>query len=503
MKILIKINIISEVENIINLINNLYSNIKNIDNCHILLNINHDIIIDDFLSNKLLQYENISIINGNNNSIVEFLNYGIFNIDWDYLCSIESCIIPEKEFDIKIIENIDEYDVLLLKSKSYMIPVIKREYYNINGLYNEIYKNKCYTEEFIDILKIKKNYKEIDINIIDYNVDIDNYQYNKRKKCSFNIINNIKLKKYSNKSLNDFVDKIYCINLKRRPDRWEKIKKEFKSNNLFVERFDAVDGMELDDNEIILNHNDLKLKNGAQGALKSHRSILKDAIDNNYERICIFEDDISFCKDFINRFKYYAKFTPDNWDIMYLGCHFNNCPLPEETKKKYIFKNIRNYGCFSMIIKKEMIKKIYEYTKDEIKPIDNYIAELCGNNNFYSFIPFFVKTINTKSDISDSNVEFEYDVVNKYYKDYVNEGISLITKPIENKKIKSNIIRQTESDILKKFMKLKTEFLIYKRGVLIFDSTRNRQNIKINNNNFEVYGKQFNYIGIQIKNKKN
>ncbi|MFZ9376809.1 MAG: glycosyltransferase family 25 protein, partial [Candidatus Fonsibacter ubiquis] len=42
--------------------------------------------------------------------------------------------------------------------------------------------------------------------------------------------------------LNDYFEKIYCINLDKRPDRWESAKKEFLKHNINVERYSAVDG---------------------------------------------------------------------------------------------------------------------------------------------------------------------------------------------------------------------------------------------------------------------
>ena len=38
------------------------------------------------------------------------------------------------------------------------------------------------------------------------------------------------------------IDKTYCINLDRRPDRWEKMKTQFIDHNIQVERFSAIDG---------------------------------------------------------------------------------------------------------------------------------------------------------------------------------------------------------------------------------------------------------------------
>lgn len=304
--------------------------------------------------------------------------------------------------------------------------------------------------------------------------------------------------------LNDFVDKIYCINLERRQDRWEEISKEFERLELDVEKFNAIDGSALDRKDLTIVHEELKGDQirGAQGAIKSHRAILKDAIDNNYDKIAVFEDDLIFCQDFVGRFNYYAAFVPPDWDIMYLGCHYHGCDDPIFIRK-YIYKNKKNFGAFAFILKKSMIQFLYDHTKDEIEPIDDYMGNLGNSHNLYSFIPFFVKTTNTISDVSTESKPFEYETVNKYYSDYAHTYNpfaikSKVDKPQQQKQ-QQRIMK--DSEILKSHINSNHDFYIYKGGEQIFDSKYNKQNLKIYDQYFEIYGRRFDYRGIQIKNK--
>jgi hypothetical protein len=91
--------------------------------------------------------------------------------------------------------------------------------------------------------------------------------------------------------LNTFTDKIYCINLERRPDRLEHITKEFNELNFNYKIFNAIDGQKL-------SIKDNSLKRGMIGATRSHVGVIKDAIKNKYEKIVVFEDDIIFCDNF-------------------------------------------------------------------------------------------------------------------------------------------------------------------------------------------------------------
>jgi len=80
-------------------------------------------------------------------------------------------------------------------------------------------------------------------------------------------------------SLKETFDKIYCINLDSRPDKWELCVEEFKKYNILdlVERVSAV-------------YN----KNGYHGCTMSHIKCMELAKQNNYKKILILEDDFTF-----------------------------------------------------------------------------------------------------------------------------------------------------------------------------------------------------------------
>jgi len=75
-------------------------------------------------------------------------------------------------------------------------------------------------------------------------------------------------------NLNDI--KKYVINLKRRPERLDHIKKEFDYIGWEFERFEGID------------------LNSHEGCAQSHISIIKIAKENNLEQVAVFEDDIFF-----------------------------------------------------------------------------------------------------------------------------------------------------------------------------------------------------------------
>ena len=102
-------------------------------------------------------------------------------------------------------------------------------------------------------------------------------------------------------NLNKVFDKIVCINLKKRPEKRDFIKKQAKEYDLDIEFFDAIEIPE----------------NPAKGCLKSHLNILKQAKKDKLNNILILEDDCKFLK------KCYLQEIPTNWDMLYIGGNIN------------------------------------------------------------------------------------------------------------------------------------------------------------------------------------
>jgi GR25 family glycosyltransferase involved in LPS biosynthesis len=110
------------------------------------------------------------------------------------------------------------------------------------------------------------------------------------------------------------MEKVYCINLDRRPDRWAQTLLECERVGLSnVERVSAVDGrdLQLDD------HASAQFK-GRIGCAKSHLNVLERIRDLSLpatSKVLILEDDVQFTSNG----SFMDLRVPEDWDMLFLG----------------------------------------------------------------------------------------------------------------------------------------------------------------------------------------
>ena len=131
-------------------------------------------------------------------------------------------------------------------------------------------------------------------------------------------------------AINNYFDKIYCINLDSRRDRWERVSRKLCGKGIDVKRFSAICQSSSRAVELFgrvskkyptiedRKKNSVIRSIGAAGCLLSHMDIINEAKRNNYKKILIFEDDIIFHKKFNERLSLISAL--DRWSLLYFGC---------------------------------------------------------------------------------------------------------------------------------------------------------------------------------------
>lgn len=169
----------------------------------------------------------------------------------------------------------------------------------------------------------------------------------------------------------DSFDKIYCINLKYRIDRRERCNTQF--NNFGIKKnvdfYDAV----------FPSNSFLSKKQNAQlGCFLSHYFILKNAKENNYNRILILEDDfifnLSISETNLLLIKCFDE-LPIDWDMFYLGGYF---------VKGYDYEAVVNYSKNLYKVNTAFTTHSISYSKQGITKLTKKMEDL-----FYN-IPFFI-----------------------------------------------------------------------------------------------------------------
>src|SRR5713226_781545 len=115
-------------------------------------------------------------------------------------------------------------------------------------------------------------------------------------------------------NFNEFFPDQICINLDRRPDRWEKMRSRFSESGIDrVLRFPAIDGSSV---EIPSAWQSFP---GAYGCLQSHLAIVENACKKALPSVLIFEDDVVLDPDLDANFARYVKQLPADWDMLFFG----------------------------------------------------------------------------------------------------------------------------------------------------------------------------------------
>jgi GR25 family glycosyltransferase involved in LPS biosynthesis len=206
------------------------------------------------------------------------------------------------------------------------------------------------------------------------------------------------------KSINVYFDKVYCINLTKRLDRLTSATQEFQKNNIIFERYPAIDGNQLQPNNY--------MKLGEFGCLLSHVSVLRNAKENEYEKILITEDDIEFSENFTDRFFEYIKDLPDDWDMFYLGANHALCNKYETNPPIHISNNIYKvnhaYAAHAYAVNMKCYNLVYKNLIEFKHPVDVVYSKIQSKLNVYLFRPHLAWQKPGYSDIMNSDVNYNF-----------------------------------------------------------------------------------------------
>lgn len=209
--------------------------------------------------------------------------------------------------------------------------------------------------------------------------------------------------------ISSYFDKIFCINLNRRPERWEDCVREIDKFGLSnVERFPAIDGITLPFPP---------LYQGNAGCVASHRAILDLIVKNGWNRTLILEDDFKIVRDdFHALFAHLIQFVPDDWDMLYLGGHYAcppRCRINQHLIRHAGMKTTSSYG-----ITREFAAKVAPHITGS-GPIDDLYCGHHAGNNCYIFQPRMITQREGYSDLSYQPINNEPSMLDESHENMV------------------------------------------------------------------------------------
>lgn len=216
--------------------------------------------------------------------------------------------------------------------------------------------------------------------------------------------------------LNDYFDKIYVINLKRREDRLLKFDRLSKKYNFYYEIFEALDKKNIDND---FTYNNIKITepygdyyyfSGQVGCLISHLEILKKCKAENVAKALIFEDDVNFCEGFENKLRDFMNSINQNWQFLYLSGS-----LPKFIRHYHLYSKVSSIlTTHSYSLKREIYDDVIKHLEKNIfkKPVDLCYTDLQSTFNTYVAMPFLTYQEGGFSDIGDGFRD--YNSITKY-----------------------------------------------------------------------------------------
>lgn len=189
----------------------------------------------------------------------------------------------------------------------------------------------------------------------------------------------------------EFVDKVIYINLDKRPDRNEHMKKMTSTFGDKVIRFSAIEGP------------------GYFGCTQSHIGVLELAVKNNWKNVLVMEDDAEW-NDFESNYKRLETLASNTYDVILLGGvavykHYNDKLISAQTATAYLV----NSHYYSKLIEtfKEGLTLLKETGNDNLYANDQYWKKYQNIDNWFIVShPCMVYQRPDYSNILNMNVDY-------------------------------------------------------------------------------------------------
>ena len=181
-----------------------------------------------------------------------------------------------------------------------------------------------------------------------------------------------------------------CINLDRRPERWERMQARVAAAGVgAVKRFPAVDGGGVGVPA------SWPFSSGAYGCLQSHLAVVREARAQKQESVLIMEDDVVFADGFHDEFQERVRGLPGDWDMLFFGCLHNEPPEPAAPG----LGRLRiSFSTFMYAVRQSVYDAFIFLNQRERYPVDKNNLFLQRRFRCYCFLPHLAWVDDSYSD---------------------------------------------------------------------------------------------------------
>ena len=170
----------------------------------------------------------------------------------------------------------------------------------------------------------------------------------------------------------DGFDKIYCISLAQRPDRFQSARSQFRRIGL-ADRVEFV---------IVDKHP----TDSERGIYESHLACLRAGLAAGAEKIVVFEDDILFSRFCPRRLRHAAAFLDSNpdWRLFFFGCFVNSS---RKTSFPSVVKVSYRCTAHGYVVSRQFAQRLVNIPWQGI-PYDDLLRSTAGDG-VYAIYPAF------------------------------------------------------------------------------------------------------------------
>jgi hypothetical protein len=207
-------------------------------------------------------------------------------------------------------------------------------------------------------------------------------------------------------------DVVCCVNLNRRPDRWDDFIQRFPADWPYRKptRFPATDG------QLCPPPPWWTEGGGAWGCMRSHFRILEECLNSRFQSVLILEDDALFPDEFVRDAQAFLEHLPSDWQMAYLGGQLlrDNFRPPHKVND-WVYRpyNVNRTHAYA-VRGTEMLRVLYDHllSRDwfERHHIDHHYGRLhqTGRHNVYVPRRWLVGQLGGESDVSAQETQDTY-----------------------------------------------------------------------------------------------